>query len=152
MEMPLQQGDWEGEKLCLSECVSQTALAVAVRVAFAARGSEWGEGALHMSLWGGCDSVSPGWQNCMSVYLQWLCVCSYGDGRMSAWGGCAGGYACGQVPVCLSVCPCVSVCGGCVCVCLLVVAGCLLCRSVMPGWCVCLDCVWAWVGCVCESE
>ena len=31
MEMLLQRGEWKGEELCVSECVSQTVLAVAIQ-------------------------------------------------------------------------------------------------------------------------
>ena len=31
MEMLLQRGEWKGEELCVSECISQTVLAVAIQ-------------------------------------------------------------------------------------------------------------------------
>lgn len=57
MEKPLQQGKREGEELCVSECVSQTVLAVAVSVALAACGFRLGGGSTA----------------CIS--LGWLCFC-----------------------------------------------------------------------------
>lgn len=105
-----------------------------------------------MSLWGGCDSISPGWLYCVSVYLEWLCVCSYGGGCMSAQGGCAGDCACGpgdRTCLCVCLCPRVSVCGGCACVCvyvcLLVVADCRL--SVCNATCVCPGGMCACIAC-----
>lgn len=62
MEKPLQQGKWEGEELCVCVRVCQSDSASCGRQcgSLLRVGSDWGEGALHVSVWGGCVSVSLG--------------------------------------------------------------------------------------------
>ena len=78
MEMLLQRG--EGEEPCMSECVSQTVLAVAIQCGpYCVWVRLGGQGVLRVSVWGGCISVGlRGLYVCVclpGVMIPCVCVC-----------------------------------------------------------------------------
>lgn len=70
MEMPLQGGEREGEELCVSECVSQTVLAVAVSVALNCVRVQTQRREYCVCQSGVVASVSMGRSYCLSFYLK----------------------------------------------------------------------------------